>query len=128
MWYMWNGVGRMTSFYEIGGLILSGAVAENEYSSRSALEKKQRSEDIKLMRSVDNILDAHPKLREKDSLLEHWAKMASMPVRRGLSNVPEVISLRRRPRMLGVWGIQVYLEMIEANYQYFIQGESIEEW
>jgi len=121
----------MTSFYEIGGFILSGAEAENEYSSRSTLEKKQRSEDIKLMRNVKlpkGEFGKQKPMAEKDSLVEHWAKMASMPVRRGLSDVPEVMSLRRRPRMLGVWGIQVYLEMIEANYQYFIKGESTEEW
>jgi len=121
----------MSSYYEIGGLILSGAEFQNAYSNRSVLEQKQRANDIKLMRNVKlpkGEFGTKTRLREKDSLLEHWAKMASMPVRRGLSNVPEVISLRRKPRMLGVWGIQVYLDMIESNYQYFIQGESIEEW
>ncbi len=121
----------MTSFYEIGGLILSGAEAENEYSSRSALEHKQRADDIKLMRTVKlpkGEFGKQKPMAEKDSLVEHWAKMVSMPARRGFSDVPEVISLRSRPRLLGVWGIQVYLDMIESNYQYFIKGESIEEW
>ena len=121
----------MNSYYEIGGLILSGAELENANSDRSALEQKQRADDIRLMRTVKlpkGEFGKQKPMAEKDSLVEHWAKMASMPVRRGLSDVPEVMSLRRRPRMLGVWGIQVYLEMIEANYQYFIKGESTEEW
>jgi len=121
----------MTSYYEIGGLILSGAEAENEFGSRSALGQKQRAEDIKLMRKVKlpkGEFGKQKPMAEPDSLLEHWAKMVTMPARRGLSDVPEVISLRRRPRMLGVWGIQVYLDMIEANYQYFVKGETIEEW
>jgi hypothetical protein len=121
----------MSSYYEIGGLILSGAELENAYADRSALEKKQRSEDIKLMHNVKlpkGEFGRQKPMAEKDSLVEHWAKMITMPARRGLSDVPEIISLRRSPRMLGAWGIQVYLDMIEANYQYFIQGETIEQW
>ena len=121
----------MNSYYEIGGLILSGAELENANSDRSALEQKQRADDIRLMRTVKlpkGEFGKQKPMAEKDSLVEHWAKMVTMPARRGLSDVPEIISLRRSPRMLGAWGIQVYLDMIESNYQYFIKGESIEEW
>jgi len=127
----------MTSFYEIGGLIMSGSELENEYAfatgRRTALEHKQRSTEIKLMKQGTKLLsrdDIHSAvtLDEKDSFLEHWGKMATMPARR-FADEQRVWALPfKNPIGFGLWGIGVGLEGIKANYYYFVKGESIEEW
>jgi len=127
----------MTSYYEIGGLILSGAEAENEYAfgsgNRSALDHKKRKDEIKSMKSIRPMLSKEEigettSADEKDSLLEHWAKMATHPIR-SFASEPKAWALPfKNPYGFGVWGITVGLEGIKANYYYFVKGESIEEW
>lgn len=127
----------MTSFYEIGGFILSGAEAENEYAfgtgRRSAIEHKRRSDEIKSMKSVKSMLSKEEignttSSDEKDSLLEHWAKMVTLPARRFAAE-PKAWALPfKNPLGFGIWGVTVLIDPIVANYHYFVEGESIEEW
>ncbi len=127
----------MTSFYEIAGVILSGAEAENEYAfgsgNRSALDHKKRSDGIKSMKSVKSMLLKEEignttSQDEKDSLLEHWGKMVTLPARRFASE-PKAWALPfKNPYGFGIWGVSVLIDPIVANYHYFVEGESIEEW
>ena len=127
----------MTSYYEIGGMILSGAEAENEYAfgsgNRSALEHKKRRDEIKSMKSIKSMLSKEEigkttSSDEKDSLLEHWGKMVTLPARRFASEEKAWALPFKNPTGFGIWGISVLIDPIVANYHYFVKGESIEEW
>ncbi|AXQ65407.1 MAG: hypothetical protein [Circular genetic element sp.] len=134
MWYMWNGVGRMTSFYEIGGIILSGMEAENEYArasgKRSALEHKQR---IELMTHIEESFESRSKGNtrtetKKPGLVEHYLRSlwyaGTEPARRVFESPELMIPAIKSPRSLLGVAVDITVEGLENQYDYFIKDEN----
>lgn len=63
---------------------------------------------------------------QKDSLAEHYVKMATMPFRKGVP--PMLLDLVTgrpfNPVLFAVRGVGIYALQVQYNYDYFIKGES----
>jgi hypothetical protein len=131
----------MTSFYEIGGLILSGAEAENEYAyargNRSALGHKQRKQLLEDMKMVQKEL---PKTElassgkssgGRPSFAKHyWESFkfyATEPTRQIFKDPSLLIPSRKTKYPLFVlvpwYTDKIIVPGLEKQYEYFVEGE-----
>jgi hypothetical protein len=125
----------MTSFYEIGGMILSGMEAENEYArasgKRSALQHKQR---IELMTQIEESFESRSKTNntrtetKKPGLVEHYLRSlwyaGTEPTRRVFENPGLLIPAIKSPRSLLGVAVDITVEGLENQYDYFIKDEN----
>ena len=125
----------MISFYEIGGMILSGMEAENEYAhvsgQRSALEHKQR---IELMTHIEESLEFRSKTNntraetKKPGLVEHYLRSlwygGTEPTRRVFENPGLFIPAIKSPRSLLGVSVDITVEGLEKQYDYFVKDEN----
>ena len=120
----------MSSFFEIGGLIIDGMESYNQQQPQSALQRRAHTqanrETRQFLKGVEKsgVFDApeSSQFRESDrTLYEQWKHTAFMPLRDardvGINlNIPGLIGL----------GIGSHLKAIQSNY-HWIMGRLIDE-
>lgn len=121
----------MTSYFEITGQVIELLDDSNDVQFAlgmvSAKEHREaRAENKESLRSLESFSSSRRNASEgKDSLGEHALKMWTHNLRSFADESGRrKITLLKNPYLLTIWGIGQGLEMIGANYDYFIKGES----
>ena len=105
----------MTSYYEIGGLIIESDSPSNPsfQSTVSVVERPERgrnstrSQGFSLKTSSD---------KGRGSFARHWVRSITYPTQRFLDNPEGLFGLPG-------FGVEIYTDLIGKHYDYFIKGE-----